>query len=319
MSFVFTTRDVDETRSVGGRVFHRHRVTVLGEPAAFGMSVAATSLGPIGLAWLTHRTEVRLDSEHEGHYQVNVPLEGTMAARRGAEEVLAGPGRAVVHVPDRASSFRGWSQPRPMLGIKIPQRALESELARLLDRPLTRPPELALDLDVSRGAGAQWLGLVRTLATGAEQPGGLVDAPLMTAPLTRSVLVGLLLATRHEHSAELADPVPAAGPATVRAARAFLEQHAAEPITVAEVARAAGVGVRGLQLGFRRALGTTPTAHLRELRLHRAHAELRDADPAATTVAAVAARWGFGHPGRFAALHRERFGVGPADVLRGPR
>lgn len=43
----------------------------------------------------------------------------------------------------------------------------------------------------------------------------------------------------------------------------------------------------------------------------------RRADPATgATVSAIAARWGFPHPGRFAADHHRRFGEAPATTLR---
>jgi transcriptional regulator GlxA family with amidase domain len=31
----------------------------------------------------------------------------------------------------------------------------------------------------------------------------------------------------------------------------------------------------------------------------------------------VAARWGFGHPGRFAGAYRARYGRSPSETLRG--
>ncbi|ALU39652.1 hypothetical protein AS188_07685 [Kocuria flava] len=37
--------------------------------------------------------------------------------------------------------------------------------------------------------------------------------------------------------------------------------------------------------------------------------------PPTSTVAGIAARWGFAHPGRFAAVYRERYGHGPAESL----
>ena len=47
-----------------------------------------------------------------------------------------------------------------------------------------------------------------------------------------------------------------------------------------------------------------------------ARQELLRADPAGgATVAAVAARWGFGHPGRFATAYRARFGEPPGTTL----
>ena len=120
-------------------------------------------------------------------------------------------------------------------------------------------------------------------------------------------------------------PAGAVGPATLRRALAHAEANAHLPIGVADLAAAAGVGVRALQLAYTQHLGTTPTAHLRDVRLQRAHAELRAAVPAcssadrpgATSVAAVAARWGFTSPSAFATAYRRVHGCSPSDTLRG--
>jgi transcriptional regulator GlxA family with amidase domain len=55
---------------------------------------------------------------------------------------------------------------------------------------------------------------------------------------------------------------------------------------------------------------------VRDVRLGRAHADLLAADPATTSVAAVASRWGFAHFGRFADAHRRRYGEHPSATLR---
>ncbi len=60
----------------------------------------------------------------------------------------------------------------------------------------------------------------------------------------------------------------------------------------------------------------SPVRYLREVRLREAHRELTVADPATTTVAGLATRWGFAHQGRFAAVYRQRYGVPPAQTLR---
>lgn len=104
--------------------------------------------------------------------------------------------------------------------------------------------------------------------------------------------------------------------ARVRVALEFVHEHAAQPITPGDVARAAGVSVRALQTAFQQSLGESPAAVIRRVRLDRAHADLRSADPQRTTVAAVAREWGFVHLGRFAAQYRERFGVPPGETLR---
>ncbi|MFD8568980.1 helix-turn-helix transcriptional regulator [Streptomyces sp. NPDC059639] len=104
--------------------------------------------------------------------------------------------------------------------------------------------------------------------------------------------------------------------ATLRRAVAHIDEHAHEALTVAEIAAAAHVTVRALQYAFRRHLDTTPLAHLRRVRLERAHADLRDADPTTgVTVTGIAARWGFYHPGRFATLYRDTYGRPPHHTL----
>jgi transcriptional regulator GlxA family with amidase domain len=127
---------------------------------------------------------------------------------------------------------------------------------------------------------------------------------------------GLLLTALHEHRDELASPAPAAGASVVRRARDYIEAHADRPLTVADIARACDVGVRGLQHGFQRSLETSPTEYLRHVRLRNAHRDLLAADPATATVEAVAHRWGFTHRGRFSARYRDSYGVPPAETLR---
>ncbi|NEK59475.1 AraC family transcriptional regulator [Geodermatophilus sabuli] len=308
--------DPDEAREVGTRVYHRHRVTVLGDAAHFAMSLDAASLGPLTVGWLSYDTEVRIESSHQGHYQVNVPQGGSVIAVSGGREVVAGPGAALVHVPDRDAVFTGWASPGPVLALRIARTALDRELEQLLDRPLRHSIELDLHLDLSSGRGAQWSALVRSLATDLADENALIRQPMLAGPFTHSVMTGLLLTALHEHRDELGAPTPAAGASVVRRARDHIEAHAGDPLTVGDIARAVGVGVRGLQQGFQRSLGTSPTEYVRHVRLRHVHRDLLAADPAMVTVGQVAARWGFPHHGRFAAHYRERYGVLPGESLR---
>lgn len=101
-----------------------------------------------------------------------------------------------------------------------------------------------------------------------------------------------------------------------RIAADLMETDPDRPLTVADLAAQANISIRALQEGFRREFGTTPMGYLRDVRLRRARADLRAADPAATTVAAVARRWGFAHAGRFSARYAAAFGETPNTTLR---
>lgn len=87
-----------------------------------------------------------------------------------------------------------------------------------------------------------------------------------------------------------------------------------EALPVAEYARAIGVSWRTLENAFSKFRGTTVVAHLRNRRLERARLALVDGE---TTVAEVAARFGFGSATTFAREFRKRFGTPPSRVRRG--
>ncbi|MBT2501686.1 helix-turn-helix transcriptional regulator [Curtobacterium sp. ISL-83] len=104
--------------------------------------------------------------------------------------------------------------------------------------------------------------------------------------------------------------------ARLRAAVEFIHQHAAEPLTVSDIAHAAAISVRSLQESFQRELNVAPMNYLREVRLRHVHADLLKADPDVTTVAEVASTWGFGHMGRFSHEYLNQFGEYPKQTLR---
>lgn len=103
----------------------------------------------------------------------------------------------------------------------------------------------------------------------------------------------------------------------LRLAVQFVHQHAGDPISVGDVAAAAGLSERGLQDLFRRTLDVTPMRYLREVRLDRVWLEFTDRAAAdrPVTVREVALRWQFAHLGRFAGTYRQRFGESPHQTL----
>ena len=141
--------------------------------------------------------------------------------------------------------------------------------------------------------------------------------PLLAGQLCR-LTAAAMLAT-FPNTAMTAGPVRNhhVPPAAVRRAKALMDDHPERPLTVADLAAAAGVGGRALQGAFRRHLGTTPMGYLRRVRLERAHRDLQAAPPDGTvTVREIARRWGFANPSRFATDYRAAFGRLPSRTLR---
>ena len=100
------------------------------------------------------------------------------------------------------------------------------------------------------------------------------------------------------------------------AAEKFIEHHADEPLTVAQVCRAVDVSLRTLQYAFAEKYGITPKAYIRAIRLNKVRKLLRSADPQQRNVADIANQFGFWHMGQFAADYRRHFAELPSRTLK---
>lgn len=139
-------------------------------------------------------------------------------------------------------------------------------------------------------------------------------SPLLASEMSRLAAVALLQLYPYR-SADLPPQLAAPRNARMRVAVEYVHANAHLPITSTTIAKAADLSLRALQEGFQRTFDLAPTAYLRQVRLDRAHDELTAADPATTSVAAVARTWGFAHLGRFSASYAARFGEYPRETL----
>jgi transcriptional regulator GlxA family with amidase domain len=152
----------------------------------------------------------------------------------------------------------------------------------------------------------------------------LVNNEVMASPLVRATilrtLVAMLVETFPNPARDaLGDPATDGGhvpPRAFRLAIRFIEEHAGDDIGLADIAAAAGIGARGLQLAFRRHADVTPLEHLRRVRLEGAHRNLQAGSPAEVTVGTIANRWGFPHHGNFSSLYLRTYGRSPSITLR---
>ena len=170
---------------------------------------------------------------------------------------------------------------------------------------------------ITPAAGRHWSETIRHVEQVVSTSPLLSAAPLARRELGWLVNSAVLACFPNstldaESSSFTGDP-----PQPLRRALAYIEEHAGEPITLSDIAVAARLSPRGLQAAFRRNLDTTPLAHLRSVRMERTHRDLQNAEAGnGVSVAALAARWGFTHLGRFAFEYRRRYGIYPSQTLR---
>ncbi|HEX4360329.1 MAG TPA: helix-turn-helix domain-containing protein [Pseudonocardia sp.] len=315
-SMMLRTRDADEAQELAGAFLYPQRMDLLDRTTPLDLVMYAGFLGPIFIGDCAYGADIRIWPGELGSYHVNLPLSGHLVTTQRGRTVRADPDTAAVYRPTGTTVLDRWGDGGRMLCIKIDKAALESALADSLGRDAVEPVDFDQTLDVGTGAGRDWAELVRTVNGQLHREDGLLRQPLVAAPLAHGLLAGLLAAAGHQYRPALDEPAAPCRPPVVARALEYLHEHAADPITTADVAAHCWVSVRTLQEGFQRHVGRPPSAELRRIRLDRARTDLVRADPYSDCVAAIAHRWGFGHLGRFASAYEAEFGERPSSTLR---
>lgn len=316
----FGTNDVDEANALARDVFYESHVEpVPNASTPFRFEMKFDTLGSMTIGILSHGCEI--DARAGGldmTYSVGVPLKGAFAINFGQEEVVADPTAAVVTTPTSQVRYRGYpTGTERLVVISFDRQQLHNHLRDYLGRDRIDTIKLAPSLDLGRGLGAQWWHLTSALALwGLESSDSLPTHPELKKSLSSAIMTGFLLASDHQYRDALDAWIQPAPSAIVRRAIDIIERHAAEPLSVVELAAEVGCGVRALQLSFRKQLDLTPAEYIRRVRLDRAHAMLQSSNPAHTSVPQIARLWGFNKTSRFVAQYRKAYGVTPDATLR---
>ncbi len=309
--------DVDEAHEAVTRTYLPHRLEVLDRETGLDMQLNAVRVGAVTAGYLRYGSAVRLGTVDAGGYHVNIPVTGRCEQRCGSgEPVFAGPGRAAVFMPGHPADLR-WGAGCAQLCLMIERHELELELQRQLGRPPGERLRFTTAMDLGAPAARSWLEVLALLEREADRPDGITHHPAAAAHLQGLVIAGLLLAQPSNYSRLLHAPAAPSPPRALRRAVELIEDEPGLPWTSSTLAGEVSVSVRALQEGFQRWFGLPPMAYLRDVRLTRVHGELAVADPGGTTIAAVAARWGFLHAGRFSTAYRRKFGALPSETLHG--
>ncbi|MBT0772892.1 AraC family transcriptional regulator [Kineosporia sp. J2-2] len=296
-----------------GQIFARTRLHLDAADQDFRFRVVRAQAGELACGVQQWGFTGRSVSEPLSSFTTVLVTGGSMCQQRpGLSDVPIGPG-GVWRSDTEQATHATWSPHSTFATLHLP-------LAGIADAAGAPAQVRFLDnVPVDATAGRYWAQLMRTAYREAIASGSSLASPLIRAHLVRTLTTAALtvfpntvMTGGHPHREG------AVGPATLRRAVAHMHAHSDQPLTLTQIAEAAGISARALQSAFTRHHGCTPMGYLRRIRLERAHRELEAADPAhGDTVAGIARRWGFGNPGRFAAAYRQAYDVHPRATLIG--
>jgi AraC-like DNA-binding protein len=313
---VYVTSDVDEAHENMRHTYFDFDARVpVRRSRPFSYDVRSVESGVLALDRLRYASTLDLVTEPVRYVHVTYVLGGRLTLRSGDDQLQLTAGDLALVPPGQ--SFQGHLVDFDVRLLRLPLAAVTRAAAA---RWGTDPAEFAFAgmAPISAPLARYWRETLTYLHRVALNPDAALPSPTAHAAMIDLAAAATIATFPSVATSAAYLPGPGeAGPGTVRRAVAYLEEHAGDPVTLADIATAARTGPRGLQAAFRRHLDTTPMAHLRRIRLARAHRDLLAADPVhGATVGAIARQWGFGHLGRFAASYRDAYGTSPAETLR---
>lgn len=310
------TSDLDEARAGVARVLSPHELRMSRSSECLDARLCHAPIGAVSINRLRYGATVQIDAGCTNDFLlVMMPLSGVSEVCCGDDSIRSTPRVASVvspTLPLRMTSQHDSDQ----IMVRIDRAFLERHCMQYLGRELRRPIEFRLGMDASGGPGERWYALIRYLVSELDRETNVFTSPFTRVHIEHLVLSTLLLAQPHSYHDDLVNARRSVAPAYVRRVEEYIEAHADEPLSIADLAAHAGVGTSTLFAGFREFRNTSPIAFLKGVRMKRVRDELRAASPESETVTDVAMRWGFSHLGRFAAEYRRWFGESPSQTLK---
>lgn len=316
----FRARDLELARERLSGVFPPHQLTYLTSDRQLDFRHRLAKLGAVEINALQFGGDVVVAAPHlPDCYILELMLAGDCRLTQGGRSFDIPAGSVAVINPCRPFTKHSSAASRKLM-IRIERGLLERELRAWTGR---EPKEL-IEFDQSQAFAMEKVAtlthIVRMLCDHLRDESSNLDHPLIRSRVASTFASALLVGMPHNYSRSLEAAETSIAPASVCRAEQFIEDNAEMPIGLADVASAAGVSPRTLQLAFRRFRDTTPMAHLRALRLDLARGELARGGRDRGSVAAVAIAQGFGSLSRFAADYKARFHESPSETLqRGKR
>ena len=300
---LFETSDLDEAREQISRVMQPHSLRLSGQSETSHAHMDFVTLVGMGLGTIAFGS-ASIDVPPLNDYHL------LMFCLSGHGEIRTDTGifpvdrfRGIACAPNQPVSGR-FSSDCEQFVVRVDRQRFAA---------FTGQPDMRLSpaFDMRTARMRPWLAVLRSLVTCSTTLQLVQDHADLAADYEQ-LLLRLMLAGCEVAGAGERRPA-AVRPASLRRALAFMEANAESAITLADLARAAGVPERTLYDAFRQCEGVSPMRYLRNLRLDRVRNRLVAGDDQVTEAALCE---GFTHLSRFAQDYAARFGEQPSQTVR---
>jgi len=280
--------------------------------------VARSTLGPLAFDELRYNYVFGYESDPaDGVVLCRVKSGSLLFQQPGGELEVCRPGMAAVVAACQGVPFSGEVHTGNLVAVLLDGSLLNAVAASASRRGAEEAVKLTAGMPMSSTVNDHMVKTIDHVMRDVATNPAAAQSPLVAGSVAQYLAASMLgcfpntalleptIEDRHDST-----------PVLLRRAISFIDDNAANDISLVDIAQAVYISPRALQYMFRKHRDCTPTEYLRRARLHHAHLDLVAGNRRDTTVGQVAARWGFGHLGRFAIAYRQQYGESAHQTLR---
>ena len=309
------TDDLEEARKWGAKVFCENRLYGGGARRPLQARLFNRNVRGMGFGRISYGGDVIIDPGRlDSFFLFQVPIQGRERIELAGESIYSTTAVGSVINADKPVLVHH-HEGTDKLVVRVDREVLERHCAQHLGHAMRTPLKFEPTMDLASAGGMRWVNLMKWIYESLLSDSGGLESPMIASQLEQMVVTMVLGSQPSNYSDELMREERSIAPAFVKRIERYIEDNAADPITMADLAEHAGVSSRSIFNGFRRYRNTSPMSYLKDVRMLRVHEELKRQGQSETTVTAVAFRWGFNHLGHFTTDYKKRFGESPSQTL----
>jgi AraC-like DNA-binding protein len=243
-----------------------------------------------------------------------VPIKGELVRRCGTELYRVRPGQALFSPPDEAVNIL-WGSYCTGISIWIEKKPFDMMLGSFFGATNAADLTYVPTVDLTKGAGLSIAEALRSIIVEIRDRESLFSRGITTKQHEELLITAMMQSavTLREGAARRISRKRDS--TRLNRALGFIHGHLHEEIKIDDVSAAAGVSIRTLQYEFARHLGVGPMSLVRREKLDEVRQELLHSRVGETTVADVAALWGFYDPKYFSKIYLREFHERPSYTL----
>ncbi|HGM4966298.1 AraC family transcriptional regulator [Pseudomonas monteilii] len=286
------------------------------KPAHVRFRHQGRKLESLTIGHIEYGTEAVIDIRGDNalnSYSISLPDEGFQELHIAGSTVHSSPDSGLILGPTREQHLTIDEKCRK-LQIAIPIDTVSSVLESIIKKPVSTPVEFMPLMSAAEGKTASWWRMIKNALVEMDSDEGLLGHPGVALSYSDFLVRCLLISQPNSYSYDIEKGLNQHLPSYVLKAKEFIEFNATNDICLEDIELVAAVPKYKLFDSFKKFVGTSPMAYLKQFRLLGVRRDILQSHDH-RNIAEIATSWGFSHLGRFSADYRKAFSEAPSETL----